>query len=400
MNCNKKLFIFIIILMSILGPLSTDMYLPSLPKVVDFFGTSSSLVQLTISFFLLGVSISQLLYGPLSERFSRKSILIIAMFIYIVASLGCILSTNVYVLISFRFIQAIGAAAGMTIGRSFIMDAFDEKESAKIFATVFSFVGLSPALAPIIGGYIETYLNWAYTFGLLLILGVVLLYLIIRYIPVNLHAGTKHSIHPINILKTYKLVIFNKRFIGYMLISSVAYITYFAFITESPFILAYNGFNAKLIGLSYTSLAVAYIMGNLVSRKLLSHYNLNQVLTVGYSAFLFSGFLMLVVSYFASFNMFWFLLPISILTFGNGFLIPLGTAGVLSSFKEKSGYASGLLGFLQLALGFSSSALVSYIIKGSYSKLGTYICFFTIIGFIMFYFIIIKGIAKDDVKEK
>lgn len=387
---NKVLFLTIIIMMTVVGLLSTDIFLPSLPQISSDFSSTPEMTQLTISLFLLGLSVSQLVYGPLSESFGRKNIILLGVVIFIVASIGCLFSYSIKSLIIFRLLQGVGACAGMTIGRAIIGDAFTKQEAGKVFATVFPFVGLSPAIAPAIGGLIDSYFGWRAVFLTVLLLGIILFLLIVLFLPETLSLDKRKPIHPFHIGKSYIHLFTSKLFIGYVLIPCIAYIAYFGYLTISPFILHAHGFSAKAVGLCYISVSISYVLGNLTSRKLLSYYDLNKVLTIGYCIFLISGILMVPFYYF-SFNLFLFLFPITCLTFANGFLIPLGSAGVITHFSHLAGYASGLLGFLQLGSASLSAALVGFLTNGSQVSLSYYIAFVTLIGASLFYMLIIRS---------
>jgi len=390
MKSKKTLLLIIIVMMSVIGLLSTDMYLPSLPNITQEFQILENSTQLTISLFLAGLCFSQLIYGPLSQIFGRKHILLIGMSIFILASILCLFSKSIEMLIISRLFQGIGAASGLTIGRTIIGDVFSKKEAVKIFATVFPFVGLSPAIAPVIGGYIQTYFNWRISFALLSLLGIILLLLIIFFLPDTLDKSHKSKISLKHIFGTYGTLIKNKIFIGYALIPCIAYIAYFAYITESAFMLSDNGYSAKIIGMSYISLSLSYVAGNLTSRKLLKYFKINKVLLIGYLIFAFSGIMMLLLSSF-EFSLILFLMPITFLTFANGFLIPLGAARVITNFSKVSGYASGLLGFLQLGSASISSAFISFIANKSYSILSLFIFIIAIIGFLLFYKLVVRA---------
>ncbi|XWO13377.1 Multidrug transporter MdfA protein [Candidatus Hepatincola sp. Pdp] len=389
LTINKTLFLTIIIMMTVIGLLSTDIFLPSLPQISHDFSSNPEITQLTISLFLLGLSVSQLIYGPLSESFGRKKIILIGVTVYIIASIGCLFSPSIEYLIIFRLLQGVGACAGMTIGRAIIGDAFTKQESGKIFATVFPFVGLSPAIAPVIGGLIDEFFGWRAVFLTVLLLGLMIFILIILFLPETLSQDKRKPIHPVHIGRHYVSLIGDKLFIGYVVIPCIAYFAYFAYLTISPFILHAQGLTAKMIGLCYISVSISYVLGNLTSRKLLNYYGLNKVLTIGYTIFLISGVLMVPFNYF-SFNLFLFLLPITCLTFANGFLIPLGSAGVIANFSHLAGYASGLLGFLQLGSASLTAAIVGSLTNGSQILLAYYIAFIAIIGVILFYGLIAK----------
>ncbi len=356
----------LIILMSVLGLMSTDIYLPSLPEVKTSLGSTNSTTQFTIGMFLFGLAISQLIYGPLSERYGRKIVLMSGVVIYLISTIVCIFSPTIESLILARLFQGIGSAAGMTIGRTLVGDLFSKEESGKIFTTIFPFVGMSPAIAPYIGSNIDIYFGWRFTFVFLLCLGIILLIGIVMILPKHINTLKHDTLHPLKILGEYKKLLSHRVFLSYVMMPCIAYIIYFAYITQSAFILDEHHFNVKTIGLSFISLSVSYVIGNLTSRRLLDYFEFQKVLSIGYFFFFVSGIVMLFAS-FREFNLVLFLLPITILTFANGFLIPLGTAGVIKNFSNSSGYASGLLGFFQLSSASLSSFVIEYITQGSFA---------------------------------
>ncbi|MCH5717034.1 MFS transporter [Niabella hibiscisoli] len=151
-NNNKFLKILLLGLLSAIGPFSIDMYLPGFPNIAKDLQTDVSNISLTLSSFFIGISAGQLLYGPLLDKYGRKKPLYFGLSLYILASLGCAVATSVNMLIVFRFLQALGGCAGMVASRAMVRDLFDVKESAKVFSLLMLVIGVSPLLAPTIGG--------------------------------------------------------------------------------------------------------------------------------------------------------------------------------------------------------------------------------------------------------
>jgi MFS transporter, DHA1 family, multidrug resistance protein len=158
-----------------LGPLSTDLYLPSLPSFTGVFHTDVARVQLTLSVFLLGFAVSQLIYGPLSDRFGRVPMLLGGLTIYLVASWACVFSTSIEALIVARFFQALGGCCGPVLGRAIVRDVYGTEQAARVLAYIGSATALAPAIGPILGGYLHVWFGWKASFYTLATIGALLL---------------------------------------------------------------------------------------------------------------------------------------------------------------------------------------------------------------------------------
>lgn len=173
---NKKDFIrymVILAMMSSMGLLASDIYLPAMPSLSEALSTTDSSLQLTLGVYLFGLAISQIFVGFLSDIYGRRKILLIGFLIYVIASICCSFSSSIQTLIVFRFIQAIGASTGLVVGRATISDQFSLKEATNIYNIIYPIVAISPAIAPLIGGYIVTFFGWQATFEFVAIYGII-----------------------------------------------------------------------------------------------------------------------------------------------------------------------------------------------------------------------------------
>ncbi len=382
---HRIIFMITLTLMSTAGLVGSDVYLPTLPTIGQIFGQAPSAMQFTLGIYLLGLSFGQLLLGPFTDRYGRKSLVIAGMLLYFCASMGCIIAPSYYLMLFWRFIQALGASAGLVIGRAIVGDLFDAKEAGKVFSSIFPFVGMSPAISPVIGGYLGFYLGWQSTFIFVAFFAIATLLLAFFFVPETLSEEKKRSLNFMKVLSAYPKLFFQKKFIAYASAPCIAYIAYFGYIAESPFIFHSHGYNEKAMGTFYISLSITYVAGNLLGKKLLNTFHLDKTLRLGYVIFNLGGALLILSSLFQT-KLLLMIVGVSIITFGNGFLIPQGTAGVISTFSKTAGYASGLLGFLQLGAASLSSSLVNQVTGGSIPKLSIYLFCTTIIGAIIFMF--------------
>ncbi len=397
-NGAETLLLFIIILMSSLGIISTDIYLPVLPNIAEYYHVNGNMLQDSISVYFLGLALSQLIYGPLSEKYGRKPIVIFGVTIFILSSLVILIATDINVFLIARFTQAIGACSGITIGRIIVGELYSKEETGKIFATIFPFIGLSPAIAPVIGGLIYSVCGWKVIFVFLGFIGIVLLILINFKLPETKIIKVNAKISIRSILKNYIILSQNKLFWGFALCPCCAYMVNFAYLSETPFLFHKYGYTTQTISFLFIGNSLTYVIGSFISRYMLSKYNLSWVLLLGYGCFLFGGVIMVILTYVMNqewiiFNL---LIPCSFLTFGMGFLLPLGSAGVISYFPEIAGYASGLLGFLQLGGAGLSSALIGVISNHNQFYLSLYIASTALIGFICYIILIIKSLYPSN----
>lgn len=384
---ERWLFLLIIVLMSVAGLIGYDIYLPAMPQIGMYFHQSMHVVQLTLGVYLIGLSMGQLILGPITDRFGRKKLLIVGMIGYFFSSIFCAFSHSITEMIFFRLIQAISSCSGLIIGRAIVGDLFDAKESGKIFSTIFPFVGMSPAISPVIGGFLSYYFGWQSTFLLMALFAAIIAILVVYFLHETLLESNQRELHFKKILMGYLELIKNRKFIAYAAAPCIAYVAYFAYITQSPFLFHAYGYGERAIGSFYIALSFTYVTGNLIGRRLLASMQLNALIYLGFVFFCFGG-LLLLVTIVAGFPLYMIIISFSILTFGNGFLIPLGTAGVMSSFSKSTGYASGLLGFIQLGSAATSSSLIGFFSKHSINYFGLYIFFATIVGLLIFYIFI------------
>lgn len=388
---SRKFFIIILAMMTMSGLMASDIYLPALPKISYAFSVNIIQTQQSFSTFLLGLAFGQLIYGLLSDRFGRKKILIIGISIFVLASLGCTLSPSLSILLVSRFFQALGACSGMVIGRTIVSDKYDVKEAGKIFTLIFPIMGLSPSLSPLLGGYLASYFGWRTVFAFTLMFGLILLGMIMYRLQETKDFAFRINLKIKDISNNYISILKSKRFFGYTITVCCAYAAYFAYLAESPFIFNYMGFNTKQIGYFYLTIGLFYLLGNYFSRKLIQYITINKALLIGYSFFIIGSTFMIITSIIGISTPAFLFIPMSIVIIGEGFLLPLGIASVITLYPEKSGYASGMMGFFQLCSAALAAALIGYFTKGSALSMALIICGITLTGITTFISLIIYG---------
>src|SRR5690349_2090905 len=223
--------------LSAVGPLTTDLYLPSLPDIVQRLGGTAAQGQLTISAYLIGFALGQILYGPLSDRHGRKPVLVGALALYCAASLLCALSVSLPMLIGARALQALGGCGGIVLARAIVRDLYSGARAGRELSLIGSVMALAPVLAPILGGVIQTAFGWRMTFLALVSAGLVGTVVVWSLLPETLNTRAAERVSIASMLRSYRVVARNPAYLAYLAITSASYAGLFAWISGSAFVL-------------------------------------------------------------------------------------------------------------------------------------------------------------------
>ena len=345
--------------LSMLGFLATDMYLPAFETIRAEFGTSQTLIGLSLSIFLLGMALGQLVYGPLSDRVGRKKMLFVGMTIFVLSTVVISVSNSIELFLFARFGQALGACCGTGIWQAVVIDRYQGKASERIFATIMPLVALSPALAPLLGAGLEEYFGWRSIFVVLVVIGLALVFATSRQ-QESAPLDKKQEKISTQLVRDYKQIIKSKIFMGNMLIFAACSAAFFAYLTGSPFIMTAMGYSGADIGLSYLPQTVAFLVGGYGCRSLLTRFSAKQLLPWLITLFITTVVTMFVIAFATSPTTIWpILIPFCFLAVANGAIYPLVINAALADFKNCSATAAGLLNFLQTMFCFLASSIVS-----------------------------------------
>jgi DHA1 family bicyclomycin/chloramphenicol resistance-like MFS transporter len=236
---SKKYYIFLMIflgMMSAFGPFITDMYLPALPSMVNDFHTTESLVQLTLTMGMIGLAVGQIFFGPISQKWGRKPVLLVSMLCFILGAVSCVFTTNIYIFLAFRLLQGIGGAGGVVLSRSIATDCYTGRRLATTMAIIGGINGIAPAFAPVVGGLLASQIGWQGIFWTLTGLGVILFYMTARYRETLApEQRTKGSL--LSTFADYSKVLKNGRFNALFLAYGLTMGLLFAYVSAAPFIL-------------------------------------------------------------------------------------------------------------------------------------------------------------------
>ncbi len=346
MTLNKKQMLPLLALLSAFPALSTDMYLAALPTLASQWRTPLSVVNLTLAGFFFTYGLFLLVYGPLSDRFGRRPVLLIGISIYVLGSLTCAFALGPVSMISFRVVQAAGAASASALSMAMCKDLFDGKERARILAHIAVIMTVAPMAGPVIGGYILTYSSWPFVFVVQALLGGIAFIGVIGA-PETLSESS--GISPIVILRNYAGFLTHRRFMAYTLMMSVVSFPFFAFIGGSSDIYI-NIFklNEAQYGLFFALNAFAMMLGALVCGRLIDRLSSEHLITMGYSGLLAGGIL---IVYLGKDGPWHLALSMCLVSFFLGISRPPNNNLVLDQVERNVGTASSLLIFANMMFG-------------------------------------------------
>ena len=352
--------------LSAVGPLTTDMYLPSLPDIARLLGASSAQVQLTISAYLIGFAAGQIIYGPVSDRHGRKPVLIGAIALYCAASLACALSTSIEMLIVARAFQALGGSGGIVLTRAIVRDIYSGAHAGRELSVIGSVMALAPVLAPILGGLIQTAFGWRMTFLALVGAGFAGAAVVWALLPETLNTRATEPVSLPSMLRSYRIVGRNRAYLAYLSITAASYAGLFAWISGSAFVLQdLYGLVPFDFGVAFALGSVGYMAGSAIAARLVIRLGLDGVLGLGGCACAAGGLAMVAAVAFGLMSSMSLVLPMAVYLAGLGMVLPPGIAGAMTPFPERAGAASSLFGFLQQTAAAVCGAAVGWFLGQS-----------------------------------
>lgn len=373
---EKFLTILILGLLSAIGPFSIDMYLPGFPDIAADLNTTVAHVSLSLSSFFIGISFGQLIYGPLIDRFGRKKPLYVGLFIYLIASAGCAFASSANALIALRLIQALGGCAGMVTSRALVRDIFPVSENAKIFSLLMLVVGVSPIIAPTLGGYVTAAFGWRYVFAILALISVFILTAIHYALPEGRKADSSLSMRPAQIAGNFLQVLKEPQFYTYVFTGSVASAGLYTYISGSPYVfMQLYHITEKQYGWVFALIAMGLIGASQLNSVLLKNYKSEQVIKVALLCQTATGLVLFAGTALGWLDLFSTIFFIFIFLCCQGFIFPNSSALSLAPFSKNAGSASAVMGCIQMAIGTLASVAVSFLSNGTALPMTGIMCF-------------------------
>ena len=359
-------FILLLGALTAFGPLSIDMYLPALPALTASLHATGAAGQWTVAAFLIGISIGQLFYGPVSDRYGRRKPLLFGIGLYLVATLGCMLAPSIEALIGFRVLQALGGCAGMMIARAVVRDRFAHDEVLHVFSMLMLVMGLAPILAPLLGGWVLLVADWRWIFGVQLIFALVVGAATVFTLTESRSAETEAQARSENAFRSYAALLSDRRLVGYLLTGAFSGAALFTYVSSSPdVVIGYFHISPQVFGWVFGLNAFGYIGTNQINARLARRHPYDQILGVANSA-VFAVSIVLVFDSMTGFGgLFGVLIPLFLIMSGFGFNQSNASAGALNVDPRRSGATSALLGATSFGAGAGCAGLAGLLRDGT-----------------------------------
>ena len=359
-NRKKTLLIIILGLLSAIGPFSIDMYLPAFPDIAKDLHTDVATISLSLSSFFIGICMGQFLYGPLLDRYGRKKPLYFGLSVYLLASVACAIVSSSNGLIALRFLQALGGCAGMVAARAMVRDLFPVEENAKVFSKLMLVIGVSPIIAPTLGGFITAEIGWHYVFVFLTIMSGVILAAVHFYLPESRKPDPTFSLKPAPILKGYWEVLKNPQFYTYSFTGAVAAAGLYAYIAGSPYVfMELFKVSEKEYGWIFAAVALGLIISSQLNSLLLRKYSSQQIIKIALLLQSITGIVLFTGSAGSWLGLSGTIIGCCVFLSCQGFTFPNSSSLSMAPFSKNAGSASALMGGIQMGMGAGTSVLVS-----------------------------------------
>lgn len=355
---RKAELIFLLGAVTAFAPVSIDMYLPALPVLGMEFGASAGHVQLSVASFFLGLAVGQGFYGPLSDRFGRTRPLYAGLLLFVLASIGCALAPSMDFLIVVRFFQALGACSGQVISRAVVRDLFEPREAVQVFSLLVLVMGVSPVLAPLLGGQILQWFPWRTIFWVIAILGTMGLIGSLVRLKETHHAQLK-SLHVGNVLRTYADLLTDRGFLGYVLTGGMAMAGMFAYIVGSPYVfMEHFQVTASRFGLFFGINALGLVLAAQLNARLVRHFASDVIIRKVLAVQVVTGCLLFAGAWSGYLQLYGVATLLFVYVSSVGCLFPNITAMAMAPQGTRAGSASAMIGVIQFVLAAVSASLI------------------------------------------
>jgi MFS transporter, DHA1 family, multidrug resistance protein len=358
----KRPTLFVLISITMVGQMAMNITLPSLSFIAQDFGTTEAIAQLNLSLYLVGTAIAQLIFGPFSDRYGRRVIVLFGTIVFVIGSIACLLAPSIETFIIGRIVQSVGGCAGIVMGRAMVRDMFSMDKAAAMIATLTSAVVIVPGLAPLLGGFFQDIYGWQLSIVFVMVIGLFVVMIAWSGAHETLPVAARHEAHFSQLFSAFWVLLKNKLFATYTLQVTANTSAYFAFLGGSGIVFTkiMNWGTPAELGLWFFAVTVFYIAGNMLTARYAARIGAHRLNLIGTFIALLGTAILIIVYQTSGITAPVFFGLIFFLAFGNGLCISSGVAIAIGADPKRVGAAAGLSGSLQLGAG---GALATWVVS-------------------------------------
>lgn len=345
--------------------ISTDFYLPAMPTMAAALSADPGSIEYTISGYLVGFSLGQLLWGAISDRYGRRMPIAVGLILFVIGSAGCAMSHSIGAIIAWRMVQALGACAGVVLARAMVRDLYAGPRAAQMLSTLIAVMAIAPLLGPILGGQIATDFGWRAIFWTLVGVGLATLAALFT-LPETL-PSERRSREPLgHALGEYVELLKKGPILAYTGAGAFFYAAMYAYIAGTPFaFITYHHVPAEYYGLLFGAGIIGIMTTNLVNTQLVEQLGMNRILLAGSTVAALAGIFLAIFAYSDISGVWGLFVPLLVFVSMTGFIVANSIAGAMANFPRQAGAVSALVGALQYGSGIAGSGLVAYFADGT-----------------------------------
>jgi len=350
---SPGLIVLVLSLLLGLQPITTDLYLPALPTITQVFGAAMPQAQLTLSALLLAFGLSQLVWGPLSDRFGRRPVLLAGCVMYVLATAASAAAASMEQLIALRVLQGVAMGAGVMAARAVVRDLFAPSEGARIMSKGLTGLGVIACLSAPVGGLLAEHFGWRVTLLALTVFGTIALTVVALRFEETLAQKNPRALEPGTLWRTWGQIVRHPTFWAYTLLATTSYAGLFTFLAAGSFVfIGVLGLSKPAYGLAMLTMSLSYIVGTFICRRLLPRFGVRRTVAIAGAATLTAGTAMGVMALMGIQSVAAIMVPFYLFMLGHGVHQPCGQSGAVGPFPQAAGAASALSGFLMMVMAF------------------------------------------------
>ncbi|MDD2467259.1 MAG: Bcr/CflA family multidrug efflux MFS transporter [Desulfobulbus sp.] len=345
--------------------ISTDLYLPAMPAMAGTLGAQPGTIELTVSGYLVGFSLGQLVWGPVSDRYGRRPSVAVGLLLFVIGSAGCALAMSVQALIGWRIIQALGACASVAISRAMVRDLYDGNRAAQMLSTLITVMAIAPLVGPLAGGQIVAWAGWRAIFWVLVAIGLLTLAALLT-IPETLPEARRTQEPLSRAIGRYLELLGHRQLLGYAAAGAFLYAGMFAYIAGTPFAyINYYHVSAQHYGLLFGLVIIGIMAANMINSRLVMRHGSDRMLLMGTVIAFFSAMLAALDARTGWGGLWGLVLPLFVFASTTGLIVANSLSGAMARFPDRAGAVSALVGSIQYGSGILGSALVGIFADGT-----------------------------------